>query len=119
MRSTNDVADETGLTYRQVDYLVRQDVLEPAQPGAMGVPRRFDDVDVAIVRVIADLMVAGYAGNELWREVVPQLRALERWDDRVLVVTQRRCAVIDVDEVPEILERLAGALSVVGLGGYR
>lgn len=59
--STAEVVKRTGLSYRQVDYLCRTGVLDPAVPASgSGTRREFSDSDLALALVVASLRAEGY-----------------------------------------------------------
>jgi DNA-binding transcriptional MerR regulator len=61
-RSVNDLLRMTGLTYRQLDYWVRQGYLQPdnPEPGS-GVNRKWSTLEIAVATTMGALVNAGLA----------------------------------------------------------
>lgn len=60
----HDLTDIPGLTYRQLDYWVRQDWLHPDNPdGGTGSRRTFPPSEVAVAKTMAILTAAGVAAS--------------------------------------------------------
>lgn len=80
--STRAVVEATGLTYRQVDYLARTDVLRPSAADAAGSGSRrlYDEDDLAVLHVVAVLCRLG-ARHDALRTAVVHLRLLRDLDD--------------------------------------
>ena len=72
--TSQELIDEAGISYRQLDYWTRTGLLVPldqAQPGS-GYPRRFPDRELERARVIHDLLDAGVS-LQIIRRVVDQV----------------------------------------------
>jgi DNA-binding transcriptional MerR regulator len=53
-RTSHQIAEEAGCTYRQLDWWTRNEIIEPsiATANGSGSVRRWSDTDLVIVRVI-------------------------------------------------------------------
>lgn len=57
MYSTQEVADELGVTYRRVNYWVHQDYVTPTVPSSgIGSPRRWSEKDLERARVVHEMI---------------------------------------------------------------
>lgn len=57
MYSTQDIADELGITYRRVHYWVQRGYLTPTVPSTgTGKPRRWSEKDLERARVVHEMV---------------------------------------------------------------
>jgi DNA-binding transcriptional MerR regulator len=91
-----EVLATTGLSYRQLGWLVRNNVIKPKVDGSgPGNPWSWGDDQVRVLRLIAVLREHG-ASMDTLRHVVPQAERLPEalWDFRVLITTDGRIATL-------------------------
>lgn len=92
--STLDVAMLVGLSYRQLDFLVRSGVVDAISPAAgQGTVRLWDRGQLPMLRFVAVLRELG-AVAETIRTAVENLGALDpaAWQARILVTSDGRIA---------------------------
>lgn len=86
--STREVVERAGITYRQLDYWLRLDVLECASAGGnepgSGRARRLTEREACIAAVVGKLASLGCNVRTL-RGVAARLRPLEGWATRGLL----------------------------------
>lgn len=84
--SATEAATLAGLSYRQVDYLAREDVVRPTRPSTgSGTHRRYSAADLAALRVAAALLPLG-ARYGIVRRVLEQLGPdVASWPEFVFV----------------------------------
>lgn len=89
LRSTAEAAEAAGVTYRQVDFWVRRDVVAPAVAArGSGSVRLFDEHNVAVLRLLGRLSDLG-AERRVLAAAVAAVRALpldlDRWEGLLFV----------------------------------
>ena len=74
-RTSHQIAEQAGCTYRQLDYWTRNHVIGPsiAIANGSGTARRWSDTDLILVRVITRLAALG-AGADVLGQTVISLR---------------------------------------------
>lgn len=98
--SGTELAQLGSITYRQLDYWVRCDVLEPLErPHQSGFPREFPETEVQVARAVGQLRILG-APLDVLREVAGQLRTFTPADwhgvifvDQVGLIRRDTCAL--------------------------
>lgn len=87
-----EVASLTGMTYRQLDYLVRSGIMTPAQTASgPGSRARWDVSQLPVLRMVAVLREHG-AKDETLRRAVVEAAGLgpEAWGARIVVTIDGR-----------------------------
>jgi DNA-binding transcriptional MerR regulator len=116
-------AEIVGITYRQLDYWTRTDLVKPALGAATGSGsrRRYDYRNLLELRAVKTLLDAGIR-LELVREVFSYLS--EHLDEDVtqvnLVISgTRSVAVRSGDEIIDLLRQGQGVLNILPLAGVK
>lgn len=108
-----------GITYRQLDYWARSDLLRPsaAEAAGSGSARRYSALDVRILRVVSQL--GTYVSVPAVRRsgIVEHLRALteEEWAEGALVLTGDGTCTVTVTPMAVMAERGLSMAMVVNL----
>ena len=121
--SGNRAAEIVGITYRQLDYWARTDLVRPSLSDAAGSGsrRRYSYTDLLELRVIKSLLDAGIKLENV-REVFAYLR--EHLDQDVssanLVIQGNSSVVISDDgQLIDLVRHGQGVLNILPLGGVR
>ena len=71
-RTSHQIAEQAGCTYRQLDYWTRNQIIGPSimTANGSGTARRWSDTDLVIVRVITVLNALGANADVLGQTVV-------------------------------------------------
>lgn len=82
-----EVCDLTGVTYRQLDYWARTELVRPSVADAKGsgTQRLYDDDDVALIRLVKRCLDAGVEARRI-RLAMPALRDVLQRDGETLLV---------------------------------
>lgn len=104
--SSYDVCDLAGCSYRQLDYWVRTDVLEPlgaSMPGS-GYTRRFGAHEVSVATAITRLAGIGGPRGGLLRHVAAMLRAMprEEWTGHLAILPSGAVARLAAAQLPPV-----------------
>jgi len=117
--SGKKTAEIVGITYRQLDYWARTDLVKPslAQPTGSGRRRRYSYRDLLELKAVKSLLDAGIR-LELVREVFSYLS--EHLDEDVtqvnLVISGTRSVVVrSGDEIIDLLQKGQGVLNILPL----
>lgn len=111
-----EVCDLTGVTYRQLDYWARTDLVRPSVADAKGSgsQRLYDDDDVALIRLVKRCIDAGTELRRI-RIAMPALRdVLQREGETLLVIAADGKADVARDSA-ELLALIARHHTVVVL----
>jgi DNA-binding transcriptional MerR regulator len=121
--STKRTAEIVGITYRQLDYWARTDLIRPSLADARGSGsrRRYSYQDLLELKVVKNLLDAGIR-LELVREVFTYLR--EQLDEDIatanLVISGNRSVLVrSGDEMIDIVAQGQGVLNILPLGGVK
>jgi len=121
--SGNRAAEIVGITYRQLDYWARTDLVRPSLSDATGSGsrRRYSYTDLLELRVIKSLLDAGIKLENV-REVFAYLR--EHLDQDIssanLVIQGNSSVVISDDgQLIDLVRHGQGVLNILPLGGVR
>jgi DNA-binding transcriptional MerR regulator len=109
--STQEVADLVGVSYRQVDYWVRQGVLTPLEDAhGSGTHRRWSDDDLVELRLVASLRRLGLTLSRI--DTTLRLVRLYAGAGALVLAVDRVEAVRDQD-IAEAVRSLGGVATVV------
>jgi DNA-binding transcriptional MerR regulator len=120
--SGTHAAKVVGITYRQLDYWARTDLIRPSLTDAAGSGsrRRYSYKDLLELRVIKTLLDAGIKLESV-REVFEYLR--EHLDADIasahLVINGNSVVLCQGDELIDVLARGQGVLNVLSLAGVK
>jgi DNA-binding transcriptional MerR regulator len=120
--SGTQAAKVVGITYRQLDYWARTDLIRPSLSDAAGSGsrRRYSYNDLLELRVIKTLLDAGIKLESV-REVFSYLR--EHVTDDIasahLVISGNSVVLCDGAELIDVLNRGQGVLNVLSLAGVK
>ena len=115
-------AELVGITYRQLDYWARTDLIRPSLSDARGSGsrRRYSYQDLLELKVIKTLLDAGIR-LELVREVFAYLR--ENLGEDVasanLVINGTSALLVSGDEIIDLIQKGQGVLNVLPLAGVK
>ena len=115
-------AELVGITYRQLDYWARTDLIRPSLSDAQGSGsrRRYSYQDLLELKVIKTLLDAGIR-LELVREVFAYLR--ENLGEDVgsadLVINGTSALLVSGDEIIDLIQKGQGVLNVLPLAGVK
>lgn len=116
--SGTQAAKVVGITYRQLDYWARTDLVRPSLSDAAGSGsrRRYSYTDLLELRVIKTLLDAGIKLESV-REVFDYLRTHVTTDisSAHLVINGSSVVLCDGDELIDVLNRGQGVLNVLSL----
>ena len=118
-----DVCKLVGITYRQLDYWDRTDLLKPelANAKGSGTQRRYSYRDLVRLKVIKSLLDAGVK-LQTARTAVESLRA-DRGDDwqtaSLILNGAKSVLVLDEDGLIDIVRGGQGVLNVVPVGSMK
>ena len=120
--SGTQAAKVVGITYRQLDYWARTDLIRPSLTDAAGSGsrRRYSYKDLLELRVIKTLLDAGIKLESV-RDVFEYLR--EHVDGDIssahLVINGSSVVLAQGDELIDVLQRGQGVLNVLSLAGVK
>ena len=120
--SGTQAAKVVGITYRQLDYWARTDLIRPSLSDAQGSGsrRRYSYQDLLELRVIKTLLDAGIKLESV-REVFDYLR--EKVDADIasahLVINGHSVVLAQGDELIDVLQNGQGVLNVLSLAGVK
>jgi aminomethyltransferase len=120
--SGTQAAKVVGITYRQLDYWARTDLIRPSLTDAAGSGsrRRYSYKDLVELRVIKTLLDAGIKLESV-REVFEYLR--EHLDSDIasahLVISGSSVVLAEGDELIDVLAKGQGVLNVLSLAGVK
>jgi DNA-binding transcriptional MerR regulator len=120
--SGTQAAQIVGITYRQLDYWARTDLVRPslADASGSGSRRRYSYRDLLELRMIKSLLDAGIR-LETVRDVFNYVRASVQ-DDIVsanLVISGSSVVLCDGDELVDVVRRGQGVLNVLPLASVK
>lgn len=120
--SGKKTAELVGITYRQLDYWARTDLLRPslADASGSGSRRRYSYQDLLELKVIKTLLDAGIR-LELVREVFDYLRTNLGEDvaSANLVISGSTPLLVSGNEIIDLIQRGQGVLNVLPLAGVK
>ena len=120
--SGTQAAKIVGITYRQLDYWARTDLIRPslAEATGSGSRRRYSYRDLLELRVIKNLLDAGIK-LEAVREVFSYLREHVTSDiaSAHIVISGSNVVLCDGDQLIDVLRRGQGVLNVLPLSGVK
>jgi DNA-binding transcriptional MerR regulator len=116
-------AEIVGITYRQLDYWARTDLIRPslAEARGSGTRRSYSYQDLLELKVIKNLLEAGIQ-LKLVREVFTYLRDQLGEDVATanLVISGNRSVLVrSGDEMIDIVQKGQGVLNILPLGGVK
>ena len=111
-----------GITYRQLDYWARTDLIRPSlvEATGSGSRRRYSYRDLLELRVIKTLLDAGIRLESV-REVFTYLRQHVTSDiaSAHIVISGTQVMLCDGDQLVDVLRRGQGVLNVLPLSGVK
>jgi DNA-binding transcriptional MerR regulator len=120
--SGTQAAKIVGISYRQLDYWARTDLIRPslAEATGSGSRRRYSYRDLLELRVIKTLLDAGIRLESV-REVFAYLRQHVTSDiaSAHIVISGHQVMLCDGDELVDVLRRGQGVLNVLPLSGVK
>ncbi len=120
--SGTHAAKVVGITYRQLDYWARTDLIRPSLSDASGSGsrRRYSYTDLLELRVIKTLLDAGIKLESV-RDVFEYLREHVEGDisSAHLVINGNSVVLATGDELIDVLQRGQGVLNVLSLAGVK
>ena len=115
-------AEIVGITYRQLDYWARTDLLRPslAEATGSGSRRQYSYRDLLELRVVKTLLDAGIRLESV-REVFTYLRRHVTTDIAAahIVISGSQVVLCDGDELVDVLRQGQGVLNVLPLAGVK
>ena len=121
--SAKKTAEIVGITYRQLDYWARTDLIRPTQTDAAGSGSRraYSYQNLLELKVVKNLLDAGIR-LELVREVFAYLRETLEADIATvnLVIDGTRSVLVrSGEEIIDLLQQGQGVLNILPLGGVK
>jgi DNA-binding transcriptional MerR regulator len=120
--SGTQAAKVVGITYRQLDYWARTDLIRPSLSDASGSGsrRRYSYTDLLELRVIKTLLDAGIKLESV-RDVFDYLREHVEGDISAahLVINGNSVVLARGDELIDVLQKGQGVLNVLSLAGVK
>lgn len=120
--SGTQAAKVVGITYRQLDYWARTDLIRPSLTDASGSGsrRRYSYNDLLELRVIKTLLDAGIKLESV-RDVFEYLRTHVGGDIAAahLVISGNSVVLAEGDELIDVLRQGQGVLNVLSLAGVK
>jgi len=117
-----EVCNIVGITYRQLDYWARTDLIRPSMMEARGSGsrRQYSYRDLLELRVIKTLLDAGIRLESV-REVFTYLRRHVTSDIAAahIVISGNQVMLCDGDQLVDVLRRGQGVLNVLPLAGVK
>ncbi len=118
--SGRQTADVVGISYRQLDYWARTDLIRPSLTDASGSGsrRRYSYQDLLELRVVKTLIDAGIKLESV-REVFAYLRTHVSADiaSAHLVISGQTVVLAQGDELIDVVKQGQGVLNVLSLAG--
>jgi DNA-binding transcriptional MerR regulator len=120
--SGTQAAKVVGITYRQLDYWARTDLIRPSLSDASGSGsrRRYSYKDLVVLRIIKQLLDAGIKLESV-REVFSYLRTHVS-DDIVsahLVINGSSVVLCDGDQLVDVVKHGQGVLNVLSMASVK
>jgi len=120
--SGRQTAEVVGISYRQLDYWARTDLIRPslADASGSGSRRRYSYQDLLELRVIKTLLDAGIKLESV-REVFNYLRSHVTSDiaSAHLVISGQTVVLAQGDELIDVVKQGQGVLNVLSLAGVK
>ena len=120
--SGRQTADVVGISYRQLDYWARTDLIRPSLTDASGSGsrRRYSYQDLLELRVVKTLVDAGIKLESV-REVFSYLRTHVTGDiaSAHLVISGQTVVLAQGDELIDVVKQGQGVLNVLSLAGVK
>ncbi len=120
--SGRQTADVVGISYRQLDYWARTDLIRPSLSDATGSGsrRRYSYQDLLELRVVKNLIDAGIKLESV-REVFAYLRTHVSADiaSAHLVISGQTVVLAQGDELIDVVKQGQGVLNVLSLAGVK
>lgn len=120
--SGRQTVDVVGISYRQLDYWARTDLIRPSLTDASGSGsrRRYSYQDLLELRVVKTLIDAGIKLESV-REVFTYLRAHVSADiaSAHLVISGQTVVLAQGDELIDVVKQGQGVLNVLSLAGVK
>ena len=120
--SGRQTADVVGISYRQLDYWARTDLIRPSLTDASGSGsrRRYSYQDLLELRVVKTLIDAGIRLESV-REVFAYLRTHVSADiaSAHLVISGQSVVLAQGDELIDVVKQGQGVLNVLSLAGVK
>jgi DNA-binding transcriptional MerR regulator len=120
--SGRQTADVVGISYRQLDYWARTDLIRPSLTDASGSGsrRRYSYQDLLELRVVKTLIDAGIKLESV-REVFAYLRTHVSADiaSAHLVISGQAVVLAQGDELIDVVKQGQGVLNVLSLAGVK
>ena len=120
--SGRQTADVVGISYRQLDYWARTDLIRPSLTDASGSGsrRRYSYQDLLELRVVKTLIDAGIRLESV-REVFAYLRTHVSADiaSAHLVISGQTVVLAQGDELIDVVKQGQGVLNVLSLAGVK
>jgi DNA-binding transcriptional MerR regulator len=120
--SGKKASEIAGITYRQLDYWARTDLVRPslADAAGSGSRRRYSYRDLLELKVIKSLLDAGIK-LELIRDAFSYLREQlgEDVSSANLVISGTSVQIRDGDELIDLVKQGQGVLNILPLGGVK
>jgi len=120
--SGTQAAKVVGISYRQLDYWARTDLIRPSLTDAAGSGsrRRYSYADLLELKTIKKLIDAGIKLEQV-RKVFSYLRQHVSTDiaSAHIVIDGGRVVLCDGDELVDVLKNGQGVLNVLSLGGVK
>ena len=106
----------TGVTYRQLDYWARTDLIRPSVRGATGSgsQRLYSFADIVIVRVIKRLLDTGISLQNI-RTAVALLRERGADDLSTITLISDGMSIYECTDADDVIDLLAGGQAVFGI----
>jgi DNA-binding transcriptional MerR regulator len=115
-------AQIVGISYRQLDYWARTNLIRPSLADATGSGsrRRYSYRDLLQLRVVKKLLDAGISLERV-REVFAYLRDREDSDiiSAHLVISGKSVLLCDGDQLVDVVQRGQGVLNLLSLAGVK
>jgi DNA-binding transcriptional MerR regulator len=115
-------AQIVGITYRQLDYWARTDLIRPSLADATGSGSRrlYSYRDLLELRVVKKLLDAGISLERV-REVFAYLRQRAESDiiSAHLVISGKSVLLCDGDQLVDVVQRGQGVLNLLSLAGVK
>ena len=120
--SGTQAAKIVGITYRQLDYWARTDLIRPslAEAAGSGSRRKYSYRDLVELRIIKTLLDAGIRLESV-RDVFAYLRQHVTTDiaSAHLVISGNQVVMCDGDELVDVVRQGQGVLNVLPLSGLK
>ena len=113
-------AKVVGITYRQLDYWARTDLIRPSLSDASGSRRRYSYNDLLELKAIKKLLDAGIKLEQV-RNVFEYLREHVATDIAAahIVIDGSSVNLYDDGQLIDVLQRGQGVLNVLSMGGVK